>query len=43
MDKDFVLVSSLFNIKRDEMNDNDGRSWDDYLNRCGLIFKVYNN
>lgn len=27
----FCLVTSLFNIKREEMNGNDGRSWDDYL------------
>lgn len=27
----FCLVTSLFNIKREEMSGNDGRSWDDYL------------
>ena len=32
MNKNFVLVSSLFNINREKMNGNDGRSWDDYLN-----------
>lgn len=31
MNKNFVLVSSLFNIKREEMSGNDGRTWDDYL------------
>lgn len=31
MNKNFVLVSSLFNINREEMSGNDGRTWDDYL------------
>jgi len=31
MENKFCLVTSLFNIERERMNGNDGRSWDDYL------------
>ena len=31
MENKFCLVTSLFNIEREKMNGNDGRSWDNYL------------
>jgi hypothetical protein len=31
IENSFCLVTSLFNVKRENMEGNDGRSWDDYL------------
>lgn len=31
MSNKFCLVTSLFNVEREKMNGNDGRSWNDYL------------
>lgn len=31
MNNKFCLVTSLFNVEREKMSGNDGRSWDDYL------------